>query len=267
MLLCLSLFTSLGAAAARDASMLLAASGAALAIHSVRRRGLDVWVDLERVRTQIARDLHDDIGASLSQIALLSEFASRRADGNPHVAYALREIGGLSRQVVDSMSDIVWAIDPHNDMLDDMIRRMRAFANDVFAAGDILLHFREPHPDDSPKLNPEVRRQVLLIFKESIHNIVRHAECRNVEIDLVVEQGRLTLKVSDDGKGFDTGQAYGGRGLHSIRDRARCLGGECTVSSRPHGTTIFVSVPVAGRPPYAAGSHSMESPWKRRLSA
>lgn len=261
-------------------SLVLAALGAILAIYCVRRYRLAARLELERVRTRIATDLHDDIGASLSQIALLSEFLSRRANGDPKVTGPLQQIGGVSRQLVDSMSDIVWSIDPSSDTLGDMIGRMRAFANDVFPARNIVFHFRAPSPGGEVKLAADVRRQVLLIFKESINNIVRHAECGEAAADLAVEREWLALRLTDDGRGFDCRQTGLGHGLNSMRNRARSLGGEFQVASSPRGTTVRLRIPIGGwslpcwkrRQKWAASLRNrvaslMESMWKRQPSA
>jgi signal transduction histidine kinase len=201
-------------------------------------------VELERVRKRIATDLHDDIGAGLSRIAVLSEVARHEADGSP-VKERLSTIAGASRELVDSMSDIVWVINPERDQLRDLTQRMRRFASDVFAARETGLIFRVPGPEQQLKVGADVRRQVFLIFKEAINNVVRHAECATVEVELSVEAQNFALTVRDDGCGFDVNAAGEGNGLASMRMRAQLLGGELHLDSNAgQGTTLILRAPL-----------------------
>jgi ligand-binding sensor domain-containing protein/two-component sensor histidine kinase len=204
-------------------------------------------IEMERVRTRIATDLHDDIGSSLSQIALLSEVVRLRVNrDDPPVTESLAQIAGSSRELVDSMSDIVWAVDPRKDHLSDLTQRMRRFASEVFTARDIEFRFEDRAED--MKLGADVRRQVFLIFKESVNNIVRHSACKQADIEFRVEHGWLTLKVSDDGKGFDSEEDSDGHGLVSMRDRAKALGGNLElISHNGNGTTVRLRVSVSRR--------------------
>jgi len=201
-------------------------------------------LELERIRTHIATDLHDDIGSSLSQIAVLSEVVRRQVDGSA-VSTPLSTIAATSRELVDSMSDIVWSINPNRDNLSDLSHRMRRFASDLFTANDIEFRFDAREPERPMKLDADVRRQVFLIFKESVHNIVRHSRCTNVDVGLRIENHAIFLVLKDDGKGFDTAQASHGHGLMSMNQRAKVLGATLEIASQTdHGTMISLKVPV-----------------------
>jgi ligand-binding sensor domain-containing protein/two-component sensor histidine kinase len=205
-------------------------------------------LELERVRTHIATDLHDDIGSSLSQIAVLSEVARRQVDGNVSVSKPLSTIATTSRELVDSMSDIVWAINPNRDHLSDLAQRMRRFASDLLTANDIEFRFDAQEMESPVRLDAHVRRQVFLIFKESVHNMVRHSACRNVRIELRFEKHAMHLTLCDDGKGFDPQQESDGHGLMSMRQRASTLGATLEINSRENqGTVITLKVPLARR--------------------
>jgi signal transduction histidine kinase/ligand-binding sensor domain-containing protein len=205
-------------------------------------------LELERVRIHIATDLHDDIGSSLSQIAVLSEVVRRQVDGTQAVSERLSTIASTSRELVDSMSDIVWAINPNRDNLGDLAQRMRRFASDLFTANDIEFHFNAREAERPLKLEADVRRQVFLIFKEAVHNIVRHSRCSTVEVDLHIENHVIRLTVKDDGKGFDPAQASQGHGLSSMSQRAKTLGATMEISSGPgSSTTVLLKVPLARR--------------------
>lgn len=201
-------------------------------------------LELERVRTRIASDLHDDIGSSLTQIAIMSEVA-RRQNGH-HDAEPLERIADLSRELVDSMSDIVWAINPTRDQLSDLIQRMRRFANDVLEAADIEVSFRTlPDHSDTP-LQADLRRELFLIFKESVNNIARHSECSQADIVVEIKGSQLIMRINDNGQGFQPEQGNGqGHGLASMRERARRLGGDLELTSEcGKGTMLILTVPL-----------------------
>jgi ligand-binding sensor domain-containing protein len=204
---------------------------------------------LERVRTRIATDLHDDIGSSLSQIAILSEVARRGSNGEQSdQAESLSDIGAISRELVDSMSDIVWSIDPVQDTLRDLVHRMRRFAGDVLLASEIVLDFSVPCEGLDNELRADVRRQALLIFKEAIHNIVRHSHATRVQVVVELERGWLLFRLSDNGCGFDPLYPWDGHGLNSMRERARLLNAGLEIRSElGAGSKILLRVPVRRR--------------------
>lgn len=200
---------------------------------------------IERVRTRIAADLHDDIGTNLTRIAVLSEVAhSQLNEANSGVANPLSAIARISRESVASMSDIVWAVNPRRDSLLDLVLRMRRFANEILAGRNIEFEFHAPETDQDQKLGADLRRDTFLIFKEALNNAVRHSGCANVEIELQVDRLWLVLKVSDDGSGFEPSASGEGHGLVSMQRRAKALGGELQLLSREgKGTEILLRVP------------------------
>ena len=157
---------------------------------------------VERVRTRIASDLHDDIGSSLSQIAILSEVVTARVAPAPaDIAEPLARIGALSRESVDAMGDIVWAISPDLGTPVHLSQRMRRLASDLLPARGHRLQF-ESSDEGQVRLGIETRREVFLIFKEALHNVVRHANATDVSIVLTIGRRALHLVVRDNGKGF-----------------------------------------------------------------
>jgi signal transduction histidine kinase len=226
--------------------MLLSLSGL---LYSVYRYRMARLLEMERLRTRIATDLHDDIGSSLSQIALLSEVAQRRPAPEQR-AEPLAEIADLSRELIDSMSDIVWAIDPEQDRLGDLSHRMRRFASDLFSRNGSHVRIDLPEEDQNPHIGAHLRRQVFLIFKESLHNAVRHSGCTELDLKLRLAAGWLELSIADDGRGFDLRNAGRGHGLTSMRRRAGLLGGDLTVESAPGcGTTVRLRAPLGRQSP------------------
>ncbi len=206
----------------------------ALAIYAFYRSRLRQAVELERVRTRIATDLHDDIGANLTRISLLSEVAKQKSE-NGKPSNLLTSIADIARESVASMNDIVWAISPDHDSLLDLTRRMRRHAEEVFAMRDIDLKFKATDAD--LKLSVGVRRDVLLIFKEAVNNKAKHADCSKVAIDFNCENSVLSLLIEDNGKGFEKDAENDGQGLRSMTRRARALGGNLTIDSN-EGTTL-----------------------------
>jgi ligand-binding sensor domain-containing protein/signal transduction histidine kinase len=203
--------------------------------------------ELERVRTRIATDLHDDIGSTLSQIYLLSEVARQRlAAGDETVAEPLALISDASHEVVDSMSDIVWAINPNRDHLRDLVHRMRRFASDIFSSCDIAFRFSAPDAESDVRLGADVRREVFLIFKESVNNLVKHSGCTEARIEFQMASQSILLVVSDNGKGFDPCKCTEGHGLMSLRERSKSIGGQLDlVSTIGAGTTVTLRMDLA----------------------
>jgi signal transduction histidine kinase len=226
-----------------------AACVVALGACALHRFRLERMLELQRMRTRIATDLHDDIGSSLTQIAILSEVAERRMNGpDPAVVEPISRVSLISRELVDSMSEIVWAINPRHDRVQDLASRMRRFAADMLTAGEIALRFRTPDGVQNAVLDADLRRQLLLIFKEAIHNAVRHSRCTEVQVDLGLEHRRLVLSISDNGQGFDSRHTPAGHGLRSMEARANSLVGRVEIDSAPgRGTTIRAIVPLARR--------------------
>jgi ligand-binding sensor domain-containing protein/signal transduction histidine kinase len=213
---------------------------------ALRRSREERLAELERVRTRIATDLHDDIGSSLSQIYLLSEVARQRLnEESVEAAEPLAMISNASHEVVSSMSDIVWAINPKKDHLSDLVHRMRRFASDVFAARCIDFRFIAPDSESDARLGADLRREIFLIFKESVNNIVRHSGCSQARIEFQMSGQSITLAVSDNGMGFDPGKCQDGHGLVSLRERAKSIGGDLElIAAQGAGTTIRLHVRV-----------------------
>ena len=227
----------------------LAAILIAMAAYAFHRYRVARLVEVERIRTRIATDLHDDIGSSLSQIAILSEVARNRVR---RVDYGsdkeLSTIARISRESVDAMSDIVWAINPQRDWLGDLVGRMRRFAGEIFPPRDIEFQFTADLPEPDTRLTSDLRRQIFLIFKECVNNIVRHSECTQVSIGLSVEGSVLVMRLHDNGKGFDESTANSGHGLMSMRRRAAILGGELQIGTNDSdGTAVTLRVQLSRR--------------------
>jgi signal transduction histidine kinase len=226
---------------------LLVAISVLAAMYGLHHYRTERLLELERVRNRIATDLHDDIGSSLSQIAVLSELARQRGACG-QAAEPLMRIGSLSRELLDSIGDVVWAIQPDKDRLSDLRQRMRRFAADVFSTNDVEMHWSATGPERDFELDSGTRREVYLIFKETIRNIVRHSRATEARIALAVLDGHLCLEVSDNGCGIKRLDMDNGNGLSNMKLRAERLGGELEV--RPaagNGTTVRLRAPLRMR--------------------
>lgn len=230
----------------------LVALGLGLVARVVYRARIERLLAVERIRTRIASDLHDDVGSSLSRIAVLSD-AARRVSGeiDSEVGERLDRIAEISRELVDTMSDIVWAVNPARDRLRDLSQRMRRFAEDLLGAAGLELSLSLPSPEEDVPISADVRREVLMIFKEAVHNVLRHAGARSVAIRVERVGGRILLSVKDDGCGFETGAPREGNGLSNIALRSARLGGTLVIlSTKGEGSEVRLTSPL--RPANAA---------------
>lgn len=220
--------------------------------HLIYRYHTRRLIELERVRTRIATDLHDDIGASLSKIAILSDVAGQELSTmrDAPVAAPLSQIADTSRDCVDAMSDIVWAVNPQRDHLSDLTHRMRRFAEDLLDAKDIDFTIRSSIEDKDVPLGADLRREVYLIFKECINNLVKHSDCTEAAVAFSISGPWLVVSISDNGKGFEPASngnsaGMGGHGLVSMQRRAHALGGSLKIDSAlGRGTNVTLKVPI-----------------------
>ena len=224
-------------------------AGAIWAAIRIRVRRL---LEVEKMRSRIATDLHDDVGSTLSQIAILSEVARRQAHDQTDSGDVspMEKVAATSREAIDSMNDIVWSITPQRDHLRDLVQRMRRFASDTLSAIDIALHFHAPEEDLA--LGVDLRREVFMIFKECVNNIARHSQATEAGIELTVNAHQLTLRIWDNGRGFVEASLpadrSGGNGLPSLRRRAANIGGAIDVVSAPgQGTSVTLKAPLRKR--------------------
>jgi signal transduction histidine kinase len=223
--------------------------GVALIVRQRSRRRLAVLERqraLEQERGRIARDIHDDLGSSLTRIVMLSESARSGIDPPEQVASHLDEINQTSRELTVRMSEIVWAVNPEHDTLDSFATFAGNHARTFLQRAGVRCRLDVPVALPALPLDSAVRHQLFLAFKEAVHNAVRHAGATCVGIVLAIGDGQLTLAVQDDGRGFDPRSSAGrGHGLANMARRLGDLGGECTVDSAPgRGCTVRLRVPL-----------------------
>ena len=190
---------------------------------------LNQMVELERLRVQIASDLHDDVGASLTEIALQTDFLLA-SEPEHELSDTLSSIGTQSRRIVSSLDDIVWTIDSRNDTLGDLGDRMQDYANRVLGNSPIRVQFHFDIPDTSAELPVEERENLYLVFKEAINNVAKHSNASKVDINLFYRQGNFELTVSDNGQVDPGAGRKSGQGQQNMKMRARRIGAEIDIS-------------------------------------
>jgi hypothetical protein len=193
-----------------------------------------------RLRLRIARDLHDEVGSNLGSIALLSEVAPKQRGGSPE---ELSEIRRIAVQTIDSLRDIVWFLDPANHKLNELVLRMKETARTMLPG----IAFEFNCTGDLEKVEPslELRRNLFPIFKEALHNIVRHAHATRVVIDVESVPRAFRLRVKDNGCGFLETTVKAGNGLKNLRRRAADIGAVIHVESSPgNGTCVTLEAPI-----------------------
>jgi len=242
----------------------LVAAATALALITVvvglyyRRRGMRELQEmeqrnaLERERARIARDIHDEIGAGLTQVAMLSELAQ---DDEAHPGELRQHLDGIFHRAHDlaqSLNEIVWAINPANDTLESFLSYIGEFAQEFLGAANLAC--RLELPDDPPPLaiSASVRHHLCLAIKEALHNTVKHADASEVHLCVTLAGRELTVAIRDNGRGFSTedapGAGVGRDGLTNLRARLAEIGGRFQQESQPGGgtrTILSVELPTS----------------------
>ncbi len=224
----------------------LALVGAAL-VYSGHRVRVAHLLALEKVRTGIATDLHDDLGSSLSRISLLAEVVRREAEGKPQAQRLAAEIGDGARKMGTALSDNIWSVDPRHDDLQSVADRISVFAADLLEARNVRWQADLPEELAGQAVPPAVRRHLLLGLKEAVNNAAKHASARSVCVRFRMEGRTLAVTVSDDGAGIASlsPEPGSGLGLPGMRRRAAEMGGVLEVSAAPgEGTSVKFSVPL-----------------------
>jgi signal transduction histidine kinase/ligand-binding sensor domain-containing protein len=214
---------------------------------------------LERERTRIAQDLHDEMGAKLCRISFLSEHA-RRGDLPPaELREQIQSISDDSREVLHSLDEIVWAVNPQNDTLEQAASYLAQFAQDYFSMTGVECVLAVPAQMPPQPLSAQVRHHLFLAFREALANILKHADATRATISMTCQAGHLEIRVQDNGKGFELkspgpnqAPAQDTRdGLRNLTKRFAAVGGHCTIDSASGaGTSVTFTLPLNG-----AGNH------------
>lgn len=193
----------------------------------------------EKLRSKIARDLHDEMGSTLTSINVLSKVAMQSRHVNKDVVKYLQKIKDNSGKMMESMSDIVWAINPMNDSIEQVLIRMKEFAAELLEPARINYYFRTSGVLDKSLLNLEQRKDLYMIFKEALTNAVKYSAATEINITLTNNEHMLQLQVTDNGCGFNSSQQFSGNGLKNMHSRALAMQARLTINAIENtGTSI-----------------------------
>lgn len=221
---------------------LLMVSLMAALLYTAYRYRVRHLLHVQQMRLRIAADLHDDIGAGLGSIALMSDMLGRRDELGEWDRRQIGEIGEAAREMAADLREIVWFISPERDRLGDLVTRLQQETPRLL--GPLSYTFHGPEVESEQVLDMAYRRNVVLIYKEMLHNVTRHAQATHVAIHITQQNGSLRVRVADDGVGCN-GTQGSGNGLANMRRRAEHLGGELAMeSSAGAGTTLTLVAPL-----------------------
>jgi ligand-binding sensor domain-containing protein len=220
------------------AILTLAGGLSAAYVYRVRR-----LLEIERLRSRIAADLHDDVGSEIGHIALASQLLARKGMLPENEQHQLLSIGTSALHASEMMKEVVWLLNPKNDSLQDILLKMKTSAAELLVGIDYA--FEAPQGEFPGRVDLKIKRNVFLMYKEILHNIVKHARATRVSIQVQIRPRYLGLTVSDNGIGFDTSAQTTGNGLGNLRNRAAQIGGNLSISSESGmGTTIALNVRI-----------------------
>jgi len=214
-------------------------------LHS-RLQALEQQAALDRERARIARDIHDDLGGSLTQVAMLSGLAQRDGSNAEKVGEYVQRISSTTHQVIRSLDEVVWAVNPRNDNLQDTFQYISQFAIQFLSAAGIKCRLELPERIPQQPVFAEIRHNLFLVVKETLNNIVRHAGASEVWLRAKVAGRSFHLVIEDNGQGFkaEPHDAFA-NGVRNIRQRMQEIGGSCEIESAPgKGTRVNLSFPV-----------------------
>jgi len=197
-------------------------------------------IEKEQMRSRIASDLHDEIGSNLSSIDLIGQVLHSKLTGANQHKRKLKDISQIARMTAESMREIIWFVNPKNDSMEKLIVKMRETANMMLNSIDFS--FDAPRDGFPTETDINFRRNFYLIFKESLQNIIKHSQAKNVLIKILVDQNCISLCIKDDGIGFETSVDYPGQGVKNIVQRAKEMNSLVEIKSEKNkGTEIILT--------------------------
>jgi signal transduction histidine kinase/ligand-binding sensor domain-containing protein len=215
----------------------------------LRLRQMEQEAALARERARIARDIHDDVGGSLTEIGMLIELALRRRGPDSQNGEDVVKLVTKTRHVGESLDAIVWAINPNNDSVSNLADYISEFAADFLGTAGLACRIHIPESLPAIPLSPEARHNIFLVVKEALNNVTRHAHAAEVHLTITCNEQALRLEISDDGRGFSAEPpGPGADGLRNMRQRLESIGGRFSIESAPGtGTRIQIELPLAAR--------------------
>lgn len=215
------------------------------ALYAFYRYRINQLLHLQQVRNRISADLHDELGSTLSGISIMGTLAQKHISDPVTSGTLVERIMDDVRQISGSLDDIVWNISPKNDSLSSLVARMTRYSSELFEAKEISFNLSIPKDIDGIRLSMEQRRNIYLIFKESVNNLVKYSLCSQASVKIEIDHGKLHLTVQDNGVGFDPSVPTDRNGLRNLHDRARKLKARIDIrSAKGEGTSISLLLPI-----------------------
>jgi signal transduction histidine kinase len=214
--------------------------------HRIEMQKLRAQHELDRERSRIAQDLHDDLGTNLTQISMLSALADRET-ASDEVKSLNQQIRQSAREMVGALDEIVWAVNPRNDSAAELVNYLADFAAEFFRTTSITCRLDIPAQLPAHSLSSETRHHLFLAFKETVNNAARHSGASHVWISVATTPEEVAISVKDDGCGFDASEAgfKPGDGLLNLRSRTEGIGGKLEIQSAPgQGTNVVIHIPL-----------------------
>jgi signal transduction histidine kinase/ligand-binding sensor domain-containing protein len=244
------------------AAVILVAGTARLVSNRRLRRRLAVLAQqqaMERERMRIAQDMHDEIGSKLTKISFMSERAKGELQGQEPVARKLNSIANTSRDLLQSLDEIVWAVNPHNDTLEHLAAYLGHYATEYLQNTSVECELHIPQGLPHHPLSAEARHNLFLAFEEALNNALKHGHASRIRVEMQAAPGQFEINVEDNGCGFEVGaitstrpdptallEKRTGHGMQNLQQRLADVGGKCSLRSQPgHGTTVTLTVPLA----------------------
>ena len=217
----------------------------AASVYTLYRYQLNKRLEVERLRSNISRDLHDDIGSTLSSINILSKSSLTQYEENGGDLLVLQKIQQRSQKMLDAMDDLIWNTKPENDSLESLIVRMREYAAEVLEAAGIRFALESPEALNNVKLNMQQRKNLYLIFKEAVNNLAKYSKTKKAFIRFEQQKKYLRMVIIDEGTGFTITSIKKGNGLDNMQSRAAEMNAQLEIRSGENkGTTISLDMPV-----------------------
>jgi signal transduction histidine kinase len=192
----------------------------------------------EAERSRIARDLHDELGAGLTEVSLLASAGLGEFQDAEKNSDRLRTVGEKARALVSGLDVIVWAVDPKHNSLQSFADYLESYTKELLSASGILCRFKIPIECGAVTLTGTARHSLLLAVKEALNNVIRHASATEVELQITQTENRLEIVIADNGCGFDGSTIRRGHGLVDLQERLKTLNGQCHIESQPGKRTI-----------------------------
>jgi signal transduction histidine kinase len=203
---------------------------------------------LAQERARIARDLHDDLGSSLTEITILATASPGLQVQSEEASERLGTIAGKSRSLVHALDEIVWAADPQRDTLASVARYLASYAEEYLSGLNVACRVQIPSSFPEQVVSGQVRHHLFLAVKEALNNAVRHGGATEIAFRVRLLEDRMQISISDNGAGFDLSGRSNGHGLVNLRNRLENLSGQCEINSAPGaGTTVSLQLPLPAR--------------------